>query len=236
MRKLPASAFTLLEMLTVLAIISVLVGIVLGIAGLIQKKGNLSRAEAEKAMFIAACESYKADNGSYPRDIPSTGTSVTDTISPKSDFIATTDASGPYAKSSLFLYKELTGDRMTGTSPGTAPDGVTDEGAQRYLKEINPRILNAKKNPATKAIIEVNFFQDPFGMPYAYSTAAAQQEADFQRDLRAGKSVTRPSGSQLRGFNMASFDLWSTGGSTAQSIPTSDAAKDLEWAKWVKNW
>jgi hypothetical protein len=87
------------------------------------------------------------------------------------------------------------------------------------------------KNPTTKAIVSVNYLQDPFGFSYGYSTAAAAAEQKFQKDLRSGLSVTRPTGSQLPGFNLGSFDLWSTGGSNATSSPTTDTAKDLEWAK-----
>ncbi len=236
MRKSPASAFTLLEMLTVLAIIVVLAGIVLGIAGHVQKGSAIARAKGEIAMLESACESYKADKGSYPRDVPVTGTSVTDTISPKQNFIPTTDAGGAYAKSSLFLYKELSGDKTKGGTEGTQPDGVTDDGEQRYLKELDPRILGAKKDASTKAITQVNYLQDPFGFPYAYSTAAAAAESDFQKKIKLGQTATRPTGNLLLGFNTGKFDLWSTGGSSAKVSPTSDSGKDLEWAKWVKNW
>jgi prepilin-type N-terminal cleavage/methylation domain-containing protein len=234
MRKSPAAAFTLLEMLTVLAIIVILSSIVLGVAGYVQKRSALARASGEISMLGAACESYKSDNGSYPRDIPSTaaGTSVTDLISPKQHFIPTATQ---YSASSLFLYKELTGDRMKGTTSGTPPDGITDEGAQRYIKEMDPRILNAVKNATTKAITQVNYLQDPFGFPYAYSTAAALAEEKFQTGLLKGQKVTRPSGAALPGFNLGSFDLWSTGGSSPKANPAS-SKQDLEWAKWIKNW
>lgn len=234
MRKSPTAAFTLLEMLTVLAIVVILSGLVLSVGGYVQKKSALSRAAGEVAMLGSACESYKSDNGAYPRDLPSTGTSVTDVITPKQDFIPT---SAKYAASSLYLYKELTGDK-TGTS--NFPDGIPDDGQPRYMKEIEPRILNTKKNPSTKAIIQVNYLQDPFGFPYAYSTAAAKDEQDYQTKLLRNPSLrdtlTRPSGNALKGFNPGSFDLWSTGGSTPKNTPASDAAMSLEWAKWVKNW
>ena len=234
MRKPSTAAFTLLEMLTVLAIIVVLAGLVLAVGGYAQKKSALSRAEGEKAMLMSACESYKSDNGGYPRDIPTSGTSVTDVISPKQHFMPT-DAK--YAASSLFLYKELSGDK---TGKSGVPDGVPDDGEQRYMKEFEPRILNAKKDPSTKAITQVNYLQDPFGFPYAYSTWAAKDEQDYQtkllQDPKNRSTATRPTGNALHGFNPGSFDLWSTGGSTPKSNPGSAAAMDLEWAKWVKNW
>ncbi len=227
MRKSPASAFTLLEMLTVLAIIVILSGIVLGVAGYAQKKSALSRATGEVAMLGSACESYKSDNGNYPRDVPTSGTSVTDIISPKTHFIPT---DSKYSASSLFLYKELTGDKVNNSSKSGDPDGITDEGEQRYMKEFDPRILNVKKNPSTKVITQVNYLQDPFGFPYAYSTAAAKTEADFQKQRLLGSTQTRKTGSGLPGFNL-SFDLWSTGGKTKR-----DTSDDVTWAGWVKNW
>lgn len=66
MRKNKTSAFTLIELLIVIAIIAVLASLVLGAAGSVQKKGARSRAEAEIAAIGAALESYKADNGDYP--------------------------------------------------------------------------------------------------------------------------------------------------------------------------
>lgn len=234
MRKPPSSAFTLLEMLTVLAIIVVLAGLVLSVGGYVSKKSALARSAGEIAMLSSACESYKSDNGNYPRDVPTSGAGVTDVISPKNDFIPTNTK---YAESSLFLYKELSGDKV---GAGTRPDGIPDDGATRYMKEFEPRILNATRNPATKAITEVRYLQDPFGFPYAYSTAAAKDEQDYQTKLLRNPSnrasIIRPSGNALRGFNPGSYDLWSTGGSNAKTAPTSDTAKDLEWAKWVKNW
>jgi len=230
MRKTPSDAFTLLEMLTVMAVIAILAGLVLSVGGYATRTAALKRAQGEIMMLTTACESYKSDNGGYPRDIPSTGKSVTDVISPKLNFTPTESV---YAASSLFLYKELTGDKK-GTS--TTPDGVPDDGEQRYMKEIEPRILNVKKDPSTRRIIQVNYLQDPFGFPYAYSTAAAKTEQDFQRKLKLGEKATRPSGGDLPGFNAGSFDLWSTGGSTPKSSPSTDSAKELEWAKWRKNW
>lgn len=66
MKNPKTSAFTLIELLIVIAIIAVLAGLVLGAAGSVQKKGARSRAESEIAAIGAALENYKADNGDYP--------------------------------------------------------------------------------------------------------------------------------------------------------------------------
>ena len=61
-------AFTILELLIVIAIIIVLAGLILATSGYVQKKGARSRTEAEIAAISAALENYKADNGIYPTD------------------------------------------------------------------------------------------------------------------------------------------------------------------------
>src|SRR5439155_21429470 len=61
-------AFTLIELIVAITIIIILTGLVLSTVGYAQKKGARARAETEIAAMSAACESYKADNGIYPRD------------------------------------------------------------------------------------------------------------------------------------------------------------------------
>src|SRR6266705_872017 len=62
------SAFTLIELVVVVGIILILASLVLSTAGYARKKGARARAETEIAAISAACESYRADNGVYPRD------------------------------------------------------------------------------------------------------------------------------------------------------------------------
>src|SRR6201981_3443920 len=71
-------AFTLVELIVVITIIAILAGLVLSTVGYVQKKGARARAETEIAALSAACESYKADNGVYPRD--PTANTATDTL------------------------------------------------------------------------------------------------------------------------------------------------------------
>ena len=56
-------AFTIVELLIVIAIILVLAGLILATSGYVQTKAKRSRAEAEIAAISAALENYKADNG-----------------------------------------------------------------------------------------------------------------------------------------------------------------------------
>ena len=61
------NGFTLIEMLVVIVIIMILAGIVIGAAKYAQTKAATSRAQAEIAAMETALESYKSDNGAYPR-------------------------------------------------------------------------------------------------------------------------------------------------------------------------
>src|SRR2546423_11748235 len=94
------NAFTLIELLVVFGIILILAGLVLSTVGYARKKGARARAETEIAAMAAACESYKSDNGIYPRDA-----SFTDLL----DAQASRDPCA-YTDASLYLYKQLSGD------------------------------------------------------------------------------------------------------------------------------
>jgi general secretion pathway protein G len=63
---LRCAGFTLMELLTVIAIIGVLMGLIIGAAKYAQTKGAVSRAQTEIAYMEAALEHYKGDNGVYP--------------------------------------------------------------------------------------------------------------------------------------------------------------------------
>ncbi len=60
------TAFTLVELMTVLFIIMVLSGLIVGGSKYALTKAARSRAEAEVAAMENALESFKADNGYYP--------------------------------------------------------------------------------------------------------------------------------------------------------------------------
>src|SRR5436189_542532 len=69
------NAFTLIELVLVVGIITVLGALVLSTVGYARKKAARARAETEIAAISAACENYKADTGVYPRDpTPNTST------------------------------------------------------------------------------------------------------------------------------------------------------------------
>ncbi len=231
MRKNPVSAqdsaFTLIEVITAMTIIVILTGLVLSIAGYANPKAALSRAAGEIAMLGTQLDNYKAETGGYPQDYEEDGNGSTDKLSPREDFDPT---SKKYSKAGKFLYQQLTGDKDM--------DGVPDKDEPVYMKEYDLKILKATRGGTNNRITSVEYFQDPFGYAYGYSTAGYRGEQDYQKELRqSASSAKRPTGKDLKGFNVGAYDLWSTGGNKKATAGTaSDTEKGLEWAKWIKNW
>jgi len=139
-------AFTLIELVVVIAVIVILVGLVLSTVGYVQKKAARSRAETEIAAMSAACESYKADNGVYPNNAD------TNNLDPKTSGNPGTTA---YTQASLWLYKQLSGDSSGNRTPT----------AKIYM-EFKPKMLFPSGGVGT-----VTAICDPFGNSYGYSTA-----------------------------------------------------------------
>jgi general secretion pathway protein G len=61
------AAFTLLELLSVITIIALLAGIVIGVGRRAAESGRIARAKAELAVLGAALENYKSSYGDFPR-------------------------------------------------------------------------------------------------------------------------------------------------------------------------
>jgi prepilin-type N-terminal cleavage/methylation domain-containing protein len=153
-----SDAFTLIELIVVTAVIVILTGLVLSTVGYVQKKGARARAETEIAAMSAACEGYKADNGTYPRG-PATAitigsvtipANVTDSLDARANGDPT---SAIYGQTSLYLYTQLSGD-LAGNRQATA---------KSYFA-LKPQMLSIDNSGLVTAI------RDPFGNSYGYST------------------------------------------------------------------
>src|SRR5260370_4419992 len=143
-------AFTVIELLVVVAIIIILASLILSTVGYVQKKGAGSRTEAERAAISAALESYKADNGIYPRDA-----SKTDHVDPATSPIPTA--------ASQFLYEQLSGNSATNLQPIS--------GATSYFA-FKPQMLFGTKD-SNGNLTSVSYIRDHFGNSYGYSTLKA---------------------------------------------------------------
>jgi prepilin-type N-terminal cleavage/methylation domain-containing protein len=211
------AAFTLIEMITVIAIIAILAGLVLAVNGLVQKKSALARADAEVKDLSVALESYKTDNGGYPQDA-----NKTDTLDPRNGSVAAdTSSSGKMAQSSLYLYQQLSGDT---DGDGTIGNG-TDTGKNYAPDFWKPTRLGGTKD-ATGKVAPVKYIMDPFGNPYGYSTAGLLVEQEYRTALSTDPNAARKAQNSkgTQGYN-PTFDLWTCAGDTGGNP-----------AKWVKNW
>jgi len=144
----PKSAFTLIELIVVTTVIIILTGLVLSTVGYVQKKGARARAETEIAAMSAALESYKADNGIYPRN------SDTDSLNAQTSGNPTT-----YQAASLYLYNSLFGTTSGSRTPNT--------GARSYFV-FKPNMLSPDDQT-----LNVQYIRDPFRNSYGYSTIQA---------------------------------------------------------------
>ncbi len=177
-------AFTIIELLVVIAIIIILAGLILSTVGYVQRKGARSRAEAEIAAMSAALESYKADNGIYPRDAKTdalaalTDSSYASNNPPDPKPTSYDPSNSKYTDASFSLYAQLSGnvsgDRSTFTQ-------------QSYF-QFKPNMLSPSGGSGT-----VTAIRDPFGNTYGYSTIK-------QADSTKGVNPT--------------FDFWSTAGTS----------------------
>jgi prepilin-type N-terminal cleavage/methylation domain-containing protein len=208
------SAFTLIELIVVVTIITILAGLVLSTAGYARKKGARARAETEIAAMSAACESYKADNGVYPRD--PTANTATDALNARTMIDPATTNAALYRAASLVLYRALSGDRNLDRAVTVVDENYNIDGnplsppltqlPQAYFA-FKPNMLSPSGGSGT-----VTAIADPFGNTYGYSTAN-------QYDPNTGYNPT--------------FDLWSTAGVAPSPTPAPPATQqDL----WIKNW
>ena len=140
-------AFTILELLIVISIIVILAALILGTVGYVQKKAARSRAEAEIAAMSAACESYKADNGTYPSNADTDQVDARNSTSPSG-----------YQLASLYFYESLYG--VASGSRSATPT------TKSYLT-FKPNMLGP-----TDQTQNILYIRDPFGNSYGYSTAA----------------------------------------------------------------
>lgn len=216
-----SSGFTLIEMLTVMAVIAVLASLVVATNAYAHKKAGLVRADGEVHAMASACENYRADFGGFPRDLAE---GSTDKLDPKENGDPTT---GKYRDANLYLYKALSGDAVQGSVPVEKPKPTDKPDGKAETKgyfEFRPDMLR-KASSGT----EILFIQDPFGNPYGYSTAGSRADEEYREKLQADPAATRDN---KEGFN-PTFDLWSTGG-----VVTKDKGDELneKRKRWIKNW
>lgn len=208
MKQRPLFAFTLIELVIVVALLFVLAGLAIPAAGAVFGKGNKVKAAGLMKDLRGACEAYRIDNGILPRE------KETDELDARVDVNPNDDR---YLKANIHLYSALANDFL----PRNAPDGQPDDPSKIY-RVFRPAELSGDKK-ADGTIGKVKYIQDPFGLPFGYSTAATKMDEEYREGLRRNPTLPRPQ--ELKGYN-SNMDLWSTAGGTTIS----------QKPRWVKDW
>ena len=214
------AAFTLIDLQTVIAIILVLAGLLLHVAGGANTKASLARAQAEIQAMSTGLESYKSDNGTYPRYWTVDASVTSDALNAQTD---TDPTNSKYKDSGKVLYQALSGASFKAGGPAFTKGYMQFKPGQLYTAGLS----TTEMSTATRD----TYIVDPFGIPYGYSTANLLAQDTANTSATPGATPNPASG-----YN-PTFDLWSTGGYGASGKPyptgiTSTAYSTL----WVKNW
>jgi prepilin-type N-terminal cleavage/methylation domain-containing protein len=211
-------AFTLIELLVVMTIISILLGLVIGIAGPVKKQAAVFRAKTEISAIEVAMTRFEIDNGFFPYAVTLNPTAGVYPGNPQA-------AGDPYIKASRALFLSLIG-RKSLNSTDTNNRGtqyLTDwkenqTGDPGSAADVNPATA-LSNDPATYTAAGLgagySYLKDPFGLAYGY-------QYDANSAAATGYSL----------FNQVTYDLWSTAGETKNPTGTDAYIAD----KWVTNW
>lgn len=209
-----SGGFTLIEILLVITIILALAALTVGTAQWAILKGRRENAKVEIASMRAAIESYKADNGDYPRDTYTNAINAKPIppATPPSTLISPSSAT-PCMLSSVTLYKALTGDLNATGAYGTLNPSTGVK--QTIYWSIRPSML-WPVCPVGVARTKVTALVDPFKNVYGYSTIGSDPA-----------STDPATGALLKGYN-PTYDIWSTADpdQTGITVP----------ASWISNW
>jgi len=181
-----ADGFTLVEILVVISIITILAGLAIAAMGGAQVSAARNRAKAEINGLSLAIESYKIDNGDYPRDAINHVTDVLNATTATS--LGALISNGAYTPSSVVLYQALSGDTDCNRVLSS-----TEKAAGKTYFTFKPSMLYPKAPAGSTTTVTALI--DPFRNAYGYST---KNLADVQN------GVASPGG-----YN-PTFDLWST--------------------------
>lgn len=142
------TAFTLIELLTVIAIIGILAAITFGVVKGVQERGAISQARTELAALSTALEAYKRQYGDYPQTGGRT-TAAADTTTT----ITTTAAQAAFFNS-------------IGGKLGPKLDPLTN--GKQFVEFAKFTLETANMPNPTNDIAVANAFIDPWGRRYVY--------------------------------------------------------------------
>ncbi len=172
--------FTLIELMTAIAVAGSLMGMVLGIQRYASNKSARSRCTAEVVAMAAAAEAYKTDNAVYPRS------DETDALSSGSQ-----GGGADYIEANLAFYKMISGDTNANGKVDVS-EGVNNP-APAYMEF---KVLQLRMTGASVAYIRDPWDTGSAKRPYGYCTKRLTMIERGNDDASAGRNV--------------SFDVWST--------------------------
>ncbi|MEO0509627.1 MAG: type II secretion system protein [Verrucomicrobiota bacterium] len=150
------AAFTLVELLMVIAVIGVLAGITFGISRGVQNAQASARAKAELASISQALEQFKVRYGDYPW--------VEETTDPDGDPVT---LSNPNANALLKALIGWTRLERNGQIVSMSPDLLTQ--TEGFLDTSNLFLSSENGElPANGVPDEEIYILDPWGNPYVY--------------------------------------------------------------------
>lgn len=153
-------AFTLLEIMTVITIILLLAGLIIGSMDFVAERQKFEKAKVQVKLLENAIEEYKTDMGEYP------------------GLADDTPVAGDVSEE---LYKALFKDGYDYTSPATPPD-PWDKATKIYLPELDPRSTKqgwVTKTAATTPSATLLKITDPWKNNYRYRKGANAQNPSF---------------------------------------------------------
>ncbi|MCH2064350.1 MAG: type II secretion system protein GspG [Roseibacillus sp.] len=157
--------FTLVELLTVVTIILILSGLVIGVTSFVQRKAAVDKARVQLRQFELKIEDYKRDAGGL---------------------LPATTGEDVEARSGLIIYRMLYGDGIgadgvVGTEDDGALDGRPDAGATVYLEDLDPNNNRQQMIDTKGGNVPVEVV-DPWGNPWRFRNQKGdpdQENPDF---------------------------------------------------------
>jgi prepilin-type N-terminal cleavage/methylation domain-containing protein len=139
-----APAFTLIEMLAVIAIIGVLAGLIFPVVGSVKKHQYISHTQAEMAQLETAIDRYKATYGFYPPDNPGNLTNMLinqlyyELVGTTNDgtYYRTLDGNAQIKITDVLKAFNGVGGFMNCSKPGGGEDASV---ARNFLPELRPK-------------------------------------------------------------------------------------------------
>jgi len=187
------SAFTLIELLTVIAIIAILMGLLFPAIGTIKESGRKTQAKNDVTNIVAAVKQYYTEYGKYPPLVEGVATSDDDSC------VGETGAGGAADNSALFNTLRSIPDGLN-TNPDYKynPRRIVFFEGKAATDPDNPRAGFADTEDAAKK----GCFFDPWGKQYCVVI-----DTNYDNVIKLDKQYTDFAGTNGPRVGVAAFSL-----------------------------